>query len=116
MEAKYIALLESLQHVIPLMSLHNKCVRRGLIKVKSKPVVRCTVFKDNSGALELARTPKLRPCTKHINVKYHHFREHVANGRITVEPVKSENQLADVFTKAVAMDLFLKFRKAIMGW
>ncbi len=37
------------------------------------------VFEDNSGALELARLHKLRR-TKHINVCYHHFREHVRKG------------------------------------
>jgi hypothetical protein len=34
----------------------------------TKPYVYCVVFEDNSGALELARFPKLRPRTKHINV------------------------------------------------
>jgi hypothetical protein len=30
----------------------------------TKPIVYCKVFEDNSGALELARLPKLRPCPR----------------------------------------------------
>jgi hypothetical protein len=46
----------------------------------TEPYVYCKVFEDNSGALELARLPKLRPRSKHINVCYHHFREHIETG------------------------------------
>jgi hypothetical protein len=41
----------------------------------------------------------MRPRTRHINVKYHHFREAVAQGRITIEHVSTTNQLADGLTK-----------------
>jgi hypothetical protein len=36
--------------------------------------VKCKAFEDNNGALEMATIHKLRPRTKHINVKYHYFR------------------------------------------
>jgi hypothetical protein len=39
------------------------------------PTVHCKVYEDNAGAIEMARLPKMRPRTKHLNVKYHHFRE-----------------------------------------
>ena len=39
------------------------------------PSVHCKVFEDNSGALEFARLPKIRPRTKHINQSYHFFHE-----------------------------------------
>lgn len=34
------------------------------------------LFADNTGAYELAKAPKMPPRTKHIALKYHHFREH----------------------------------------
>ena len=49
-----------------------------------KKTMKCAVFKDNNGALELATTPKMRPMTKHITIKHHHFREHVARGLIKI--------------------------------
>ena len=32
--------------------------------------VKCTVFEDNSGALEIARVHKFRPLTKHLNWRW----------------------------------------------
>jgi hypothetical protein len=73
------------------------------------------VFEDNTGAVELANVPKLRLRTKHINGKYHHFRKYVFDGTIKVFHVRSEEQQADIFTKNLGEDLFVKFRKAIIG-
>jgi hypothetical protein len=73
-------------------------------------------FKGNSGALQLARLPKMRPRTRHINVKYHHFQKAVAKGKITIEHVSTTNQLADELTKNFPKDLFVRLRKVIMGW
>jgi hypothetical protein len=66
----------------------------------TKPYVYCKVFEDNSSALELARLPKLCPRTKHINVCYHHFHEHVRNGLIKIFPLRTKNQIANALTEA----------------
>jgi hypothetical protein len=76
-EAEYIALLQSLRDTIPLMQLLQEFKSKGFPTVSTVPKVHCKAFEDNSGALELARLPKLRPRTKHINVVYHHFRDFV---------------------------------------
>jgi hypothetical protein len=56
--------------------------------------------------LELARLPKLRLRTKHINVCYHHFREHVRKGLIKIFPIDMKDQIADSLTKALAQNDF----------
>ncbi len=81
----------------------------------STPYVYCKDFEDNSGALELARLPKLRPRTKHINVCYHHFREHVCKGLIKIFPVSTEDQVADMITKALSQNLFQRHRRFFCG-
>ena len=60
--------------------------------------------------------PKMRPRTKHINLVYHRFREEVRNGTIEVVSVDTTNQIADMFTKPLAQNLFVKFRKKLIGW
>ena len=80
------------------------------------PVAKCKAFEDNSGAIELAKAPKLRPRTKHINIKYHHFREHVARGEICIEKIDTKDQLADLGTKPLARKPFEKLRKKLLGW
>ena len=39
-----------------------------------------TTFEENKGSIELAEEPKYRPQTKHISIKWHHFREHIKQG------------------------------------
>jgi hypothetical protein len=81
-EAEYIAMSQSLRDVLPIMFLVNEIKTRSFTVISTIPNVFCKVFKDNSGALELARLPKLHPRTKHINTCYHHFREHVRLGLV----------------------------------
>ena len=70
----------------------------------------------------MARTPKLCPCTKHINNTYHHFCEFTPpsadSTKPTVEivPVSTEEQLGDMLTKPIPAPTFIKFRKPLLGW
>ena len=91
-EAEYIALSTSLREVISLMDLLKEAKEHGIPNVIVEPKIHCKVFEDNLGALAMAQVPKMRPRTKHLNVKYHHFRNHVASGEITLHAVASEDQ------------------------
>ena len=78
----------------------------------------CKLFEDNSGAVELANVPKMRPRTKHINLVYHHFRSHVKthanpNGDDTITYLETGDQIPDIFTKPLAAPLFQKHRRSI---
>ena len=101
-EAEYIAMSMALRDVIPIMELMTKLRERNFKVICTQPQVYCKVFEDNSGALELARLPKLRPRTKHINICYHHFWEHVRLGLIKVLPISTHDQIADALTKPLA--------------
>jgi hypothetical protein len=74
-ESEYISLSSALREVIPIMHLIRELRDAGFTYTQHKPRIYCKAFEDNSGALEMAKTPKMRPRTKHINIKYHHFRE-----------------------------------------
>ena len=89
---------------------------RNVLEQYAKPVVYCDAFEDNTGALALAKVPKLRPRTKHINLVYHHFREMVRNGEIDIHSVSTEDQIGDMFTKGLGQNLFCKFRKRLLHW
>ncbi|GJU13621.1 hypothetical protein Tco_1136017 [Tanacetum coccineum] len=43
---------------------------------------------------------------KHIAVRYHFIKEHVEKGAIELYFVKTNYQLADIFTKALPVDRF----------
>ena len=114
-EAEYIAMSQALRDVIPVMNLLQEMRERDFQVICIEPYVYCKVFEDNSGALELARLPKLRPRTKHINVCYHHFREHVRKGLIKIFPVDTKDQIADVLTKPLAQNDFQRHRRSMCG-
>jgi hypothetical protein len=115
-EAEYLAMSTALRHTLPIMRLVKEIKKNLKLPMETEPKIHCKLFEDNVGAIELAKVPKMRPLTKHINPKYHHFRKHVHDGDVTVQYVPSEEQWADIFTKNLGVELFVKFRKCIMGW
>jgi hypothetical protein len=74
------------------------------------------IFEDNSGALEMAKAPRMRPRMKHINIKYRHFLEHVSSGLLSLHAISSEKQIADIFTKSLNDPLFSNHHRVISGW
>jgi Reverse transcriptase (RNA-dependent DNA polymerase) len=115
-ESEYISLSQALRQTIPLMRLVKEIHEKLELQMETIPKVHCKLFEDNSGAVELANVPKMRPRTKHINAKYHHFRKYVTDKTIRVLKVATLDQLADILTKNLPEALFLKFRKLICGW
>ena len=99
-----------------MMGMLQEAREHGLTMDYLPPKVHCTVFEDNSSALELARLPKICPRTKHINQSYHHFREHVEHQDVSIQATPTENQLDDILTKPLPEPSFTCHRKAIMGW
>jgi hypothetical protein len=54
---------------------------------------------DNESAVKIANNPVQHYRTKHIDIRHHFLRDHVAKGDIILEGVRSKDQLADMFTK-----------------
>ena len=106
----------ALQETIPIIELLKEIEGYGITPISTKLKVRCRVFEDNSGALEMAKTYKYHPCTKHLNVKLHHFWDYVERGEITIEAIDTTNQLTDYLTKPVSAEILKYLRKQVMGW
>ena len=58
---------------------------------------------------------KFTPRTKHIALKYHHFRSHTDSGKIKIIYKPSEEQIADILTKPVNDPQFYVLRYLLMG-
>ena len=98
------------------MQFLQELFEQDIIDARVEPKLYCKVFEDNEGALEMATTPKMRPRTKYLNTKYHHFRDAVRRGILKIFSIDTLEQQADIFTKPLSVDLFEKFRRLIMGW
>ena len=115
-ESEYIGISYALREVIPIMELLREMKREKFPIFKTKPKICCKVFEDNSGALEMAKNHKYRPRTKHINVKFHHFRDYVTRGDVSIHKIDTKEQLADYMTKPVTQEILEYLRHKVMGW
>ena len=115
-ESEYIGISYAMREVIPIMELLKEMKREKFPIFKTKPKIHCQVFEDNSGALEMAKTHKYRPRTKHLNVKLHHFRDYVTRGEISIHKIDTKKQLADYLTKPVSQEILQYLRPKVMGW
>lgn len=93
-EAEYVALKLATMEVKGVL---NVLTELGFEADALMPV---PVYEDNSGAKAIAETSETRR-TKHIDLSVHMVREAVKKKIIKVVKVRTENQLADVLTKAI---------------
>ena len=83
--------------------------------------VQSTIFEDNNGAISTATTPKMSPRTKHIVVKCHFVKQLFNPKNSNTNPfelVKIDTlvQKADIFTKGLTADAFLRLRKLLCNY
>nr|GEX40817.1 putative reverse transcriptase domain-containing protein [Tanacetum cinerariifolium] len=64
------------------------------------------IYCDSKSAITISCNPVQHSRTKHITVRYHFIKEHVEKGTIELYFVKTDYQLADIFTKALPTDHF----------
>ena len=65
---------------------------------------------DNESAIKIGHNPVQHSRTKHIEVCHHFIRDHVAKGDINLKHVRTEKQLADIFTKPLDEKVFCRLR------
>ena len=68
---------------------------------------------DNESAVKIANNPVQHSHTKHINIRHHFLRDHVARKDITLCGVHSKDQLADIFTKPLDENTFRRVRSEL---
>jgi hypothetical protein len=74
------------------------------------PVV---IYCDNISSILFANNLVYHARTKHIEVHYHFIREKVLAKEIDLIHVSTEDQVADIFTKALGTNKLKKFRKML---
>jgi len=69
---------------------------------------------DNKSAIAMAKNPVHHSITKHIAIKYHFIRETETTKEIKLDYCKTEDQIANIFTKAFLRPRFEELR-AMLG-
>ena len=67
------------------------------------------IYCDNVNSMMLANNPIYHARTKHIGIHYHYVHKKVIKGEIDLAYVKSEDQVADIFTKALGREKYAWF-------
>jgi hypothetical protein len=101
-EAEYIAASLSTCQAIWLKNLIEEISQAKIESVK--------LMIDNVSAINLAKNPIAHGRSKHIELRFHYLREQVNNGNLTLEHCRSEDQVADLFTKVVTVKVFQRVR------
>jgi hypothetical protein len=104
-EAEYMAASNATKEVVWLRTL--------LEDLGYPPVAATVLHADNQGCIALARNPVAHTCAKHINIRHHFIRERVDRGEINLQYCSTRDMLADVFTKQLPRDAFVKFRSEL---
>ena len=102
-EAEYTVAFEASKEGIWLHMLLNS--------VDHTTTTLTTICCDNNAAINLSEDPALQDHVKHIDIKHHFLHEHVQSNEISLSYINTNDNVADIFTKALDTKKFNRFRE-----
>jgi hypothetical protein len=67
------------------------------------------LYCDNKATCDIAHNPVQHDCTKHVEVDRFFIKEKLDEKIVELPKIRSEDQLADILTKAISSQVFSKF-------
>jgi len=120
-EAEYIALSMGARELIPIRRLLRELLADSplcnLAQFPSNILPPSTIYEGNALCIAVAtKEVHHKPRTKHIALKYHHFKDYLQSGAIQIVKVPTSQNLADILTKPLTQVLHERLRLGMMGW
>jgi hypothetical protein len=124
-EIEYIALSMATRELLPLRRLLQEIHQHSIIHLPLDTIFNVTrtptltasqVFEDNAACIVLAHSETSKVRTKHIALKWHHFKDQIKNGFIKVIKIDTNFNWADILTKPLGRQKHEALRKLVMGW
>ena len=73
------------------------------------------VFVNNMGAIQLTKNMSTSGRTKHVDKRFHFVEDMVNDKEVEIKYVRSESNLADMFTKNLGEEKFNEMRSKVMN-
>ena len=73
------------------------------------------IYEDNQGCIQIVKNDVFAQRTKHIDTIFMFAMEYVDQGIVSVQPVPTEDQIADLMTKGVNGGILGRLRSRLMG-
>ena len=105
-EAEYMAIAAATQEATYLCTILKD------FQISHEPVI---VYTDSQSALGLVKNPINHTRSKHIDIRYHFVREKAADGIIDFRYVSSDQNVADIMTKALSKHKYNHFKCLLFG-
>ena len=61
---------------------------------------------DNRAPIDISENPQISERSRHIDIVYHYTREHLLAGDFSLIHVPSIENLADIYTKPLTLEIF----------
>ena len=102
------------EYVVAIMCVSHAIWVWNLLKELNISQVEPTEIRvDNKSSIALAKNPVYHDRSKHIDTRYHYIRECITKQNVKLEYVKSQDQIADIFTKPLKKEDFIRLRNAL---
>ena len=98
-EAEYVALT----HVTKELIWHHKLHSELLPFFNFQPDQLIPLYCNNQGAIILSKDATFHLHTKHIDTRFHFVRETVNSNILSISYCSTDNMIADIFTKSLAV-------------
>ena len=92
-----------------------KWVHSLLVFARSPPPLPIPVYEDNAACRTMATSRQVSGRNKHFELKQHFIRELSSSGLVTLLPVSTNHQIADIFTKATVRPVFERHRSNLLN-
>ena len=79
--------------------------------IVSKPI---TVYCDNQSAISINQNDVQHDRSKHIDIKYHFVHDEIVSKNIEMKYISTDKQLADIFTKGLGKNVFVRLRDELL--
>jgi hypothetical protein len=104
MEAELISVFDAVKEALWLQKISKD------LCLSDQPII---LFCDNKSAIYWIANNDYSDRSKHMSVRLRRIEEEIKNNQILVKFIRSENQIADITTKALGKNLFKRFSERL---